>query len=207
MAIFLNIHPENPQQRLIYQVVSQLQKGGVIIYPTDSGYSLGCQMGDKEAMQRVRRIRQLDKKHHFTLACNNLSELGTYAIVSNSAYRLLKSHTPGAYTFILRATKEVPRRLQHPKRKTIGFKVPDNKIALAILEAKGAPIINTSLLLPGESDLLTDPEDIKEKYGSLVDMIIDAGYCGNEPSTVVDLTTDNPQLIRSGAGEMEELIE
>lgn len=205
MALYIRVHPENPQPRLINQIASLLQKGGVIIYPTDTGYSLGCQIGDKDALNRIRQIRQLDKKHHFTLACHNLSELGTYAIVSNSAYRLLKLHTPGAYTFILRATKEVPRRLQHPKRKTIGFKVPDNKIALAIMEAKGAPIMNTSLLLPGQSDILTDPEDIRDRYDKLVDMIVDGGYCGNESSTVVDLTTENPQLVRHGAGEMEEL--
>ncbi len=205
MAQFLPIHSQNPQPRYINQVVALLRKGGVIVYPTDSGYALGCHMGDKEALQRIRRIRDLDVSHHFTLVCHDLSELGTYAIVSNSAYRLLKSHTPGPYTFILKATKEVPRRLQHPKRKTIGFRVPDNQIALDLLEAMGEPIMNTSLILPGESELFMDIEEIREKLDKQVDLIIDAGFCGNEPTSVIDLTGDSPVLIRQGAGAIAEL--
>ncbi len=204
MAQFIQIHPENPQARYISQVVALLRKGGVIVYPTDSGYALGCHIGDKEALQRIRRIRDLDIKHHFTLVCQDLSELGTYAIVNNSAYRLLKSHTPGPYTFILKATKEVPRRLQHPKRKTIGFRVPDNQIALDLLETMGEPIMNTSLLLPGEAEMFLDAAEIREKLDNQVDLIIDAGFCGNEATTVIDLTGDTPELIRKGAGAIEE---
>ncbi|HFB66638.1 MAG TPA: threonylcarbamoyl-AMP synthase [Aeromonadales bacterium] len=206
MAQFIQIHPQNPQPRYINQAVALLRKGGVIVYPTDSGYALGCHIGDKEALQRIRRIRELDIKHHFTLVCHDLSELGTYAIVNNSAYRLLKSHTPGPYTFILKATKEVPRRLQHPKRKTIGFRVPDNQIALDLLEAMGEPIMNTSLILPGESEMFLDAEEIREKLDKQVDLIIDAGFCGNEATTVIDLTGDSPELIREGAGSIEELL-
>ena len=206
MAQFIQIHPRNPQPRYINQAVALLRKGGVIVYPTDSGYALGCHIGDKEALQRIRRIRELDIKHHFTLVCHDLSELGTYAIVNNSAYRLLKSHTPGPYTFILKATKEVPRRLQHPKRKTIGFRVPDNQIALDLLEAMGEPIMNTSLILPGESEMFLDAEEIREKLDKQVDLIIDAGFCGNEATTVIDLTGDSPELIREGAGSIEELL-
>lgn len=206
MALFIQIHPQNPQARYINQAVALLRKGGVIVYPTDSGYALGCHIGDKDALQRIRRIRDLDIKHHFTLVCHDLSELGTYAIVNNSAYRLLKSHTPGPYTFILKATKEVPRRLQHPKRKTIGFRVPDNQIALDLLEAMGEPIMNTSLILPGESELFLDAEEIREKLDKQVDLIIDAGFCGNESTTVIDLTGDSPELIREGAGSIEDLL-
>ncbi len=200
MSQFFQIHPENPQLRLITQAVSLLRKGGVVVYPTDSGYSLGCHIGDKEALKRIRKIRQLDDKHPFTLVCKDLSELGIYARVDNSAYRFLKSHTPGPFTFILSATREVPRRLQHPKRKTIGYRVPQNQVALALLETMGEPIMNTSLILPGDNQIMTDIDEIRERLEKHVDLIIDGGFCGDTPTTVIDMTGDSPVLTRQGAG-------
>jgi tRNA threonylcarbamoyl adenosine modification protein (Sua5/YciO/YrdC/YwlC family) len=203
MSQFFQIHPENPQLRLINQAVSLLRKGGVVVYPTDSGYSLGCHIGDKEALRRIRRIRQLDEKHPFTLVCKDLSEIGLYAKVDNSAYRFMKAHTPGPFTFILSATREVPRRLQHPKRKTIGYRVPDNNIALNILEAMGEPIMNTSLILPGDKMILIDIEEIRQRLENQVDLIIDGGYCGDTPTTVIDMTGETPSLVRQGAGQSD----
>ncbi len=205
MSQFFQIHPENPQLRLITQAVSLLRKGGVVVYPTDSGYSLGCHIGDKEALKRIRKIRQLDDKHPFTLVCKDLSELGIYARVDNSAYRFLKSHTPGPFTFILSATREVPRRLQHPKRKTIGYRVPQNQVALALLETMGEPIMNTSLILPGEHQIMTDIDEIRERLEKHVDLIIDGGFCGDTPTTVIDMTGDSPVLTRQGAGITDAL--
>jgi len=201
LAQFFTIHPDNPQARLISQAVDVVRRGGLIAYPTDSAYALGCHIGDKMALDRIRAIRQLDKHHNFTLMCRDLSELANYARVDNSAFRLIKSHTPGPYTFILNATSEVPRRLMHPKRKTLGLRVPDNNIALALMEALGEPMMSSSLILPGDKEPLTDPYDIRETLEHQLEMVIDGGYCGMEPTTVVDLTGDNPQITRQGCGD------
>lgn len=201
MAQFFQIHPENPQHRLVVQAAELVRKGGVIVYPTDSAYALGCHIGDKDALDRIRNIRQLDKHHNFTLMCRDLSELATYARVDNAVYRQIKNHTPGAYTFILEATAEVPRRLLHPKRKTIGLRVPDNKIALALLEELGEPIMTSSLLLPGEEFPMTDPYDMRDSLEHHVDLIIDGGYCGMEPTTVIDLSEGAAVLLRQGKGD------
>ncbi|HET8702090.1 MAG TPA: L-threonylcarbamoyladenylate synthase [Nitrococcus sp.] len=201
MCQFFVIHPMTPQPRLIRRTAEILQRAGVIVYPTDSAYALGCRMGEKEAVDRIRRIRNLHERHNFTLACRDLSDIGTYARVGNNAFRLLKAHTPGPYTFILPATSEVPRRLQHPRRKTIGIRVPDSAIASAILAEIGAPLITTTLLLPGDELPLTDPELIRERIGGQVDLIIDGGAGGLELSTVIDLTGEMPSVIRRGAGD------
>jgi len=201
MAQFFQIHAENPQHRLIVQAADIIRKGGLVVYPTDSAYALGCHIGDKDALERIRTLRKLDKNHNFTLMCRDLSELATYARVDNQAFRLIKNHTPGAYTFILEATADVPRRLMHPKRKTIGLRVPDNAIALALLEELGEPLMTSSLLLPGEEFLMTDPYDIRVSLEHFVELVIDGGYCGLEPTTVIDLTESTPQLIRQGKGD------
>jgi tRNA threonylcarbamoyl adenosine modification protein (Sua5/YciO/YrdC/YwlC family) len=201
MAQFFQIHPENPQHRLIVQAADIIRKGGIVVYPTDSAYALGCHIGDKDALDRIRTMRKLDKDHNFTLMCRDLSELATYARVDNAVYRLIKNHTPGCYTFILEATAEVPRRLMHPKRKTIGLRVPDNAIALALLAELGEPIMTSSLLMPGEEYPMTDPYDMRGPLEHSVDLIIDGGYCGLEPTTVIDLTGDSPELIRQGKGD------
>jgi tRNA threonylcarbamoyl adenosine modification protein (Sua5/YciO/YrdC/YwlC family) len=201
MAQFFQIHPENPQRRLIVQAADIIRKGGLVVYPTDSAYALGCQIGDKEALERIRTLRKLDKDHNFTLMCRDLSELATYARVDNQVFRLLKNHTPGAYTFILEGTAEVPRRLMHPKRKTIGLRVPDNAIALALLEELGEPLMTSSLLLPGEEFPMTDPYDIRDTLEHFVELVIDGGYCGPEPTTVIDLTGEAPKLTRQGKGD------
>jgi tRNA threonylcarbamoyl adenosine modification protein (Sua5/YciO/YrdC/YwlC family) len=200
MTQLFSIHPDNPQARLISQVVDIVQRGGVVVYPTDSGYALGCQLGDKNAVDQIRRIRQLDEKHHLTLVCRDLSELSRYAKVDNVAYRLIKSHTPGPYTFILKATSEVPRRLQHARRKTIGLRVPDNSIAQDMLGSLNEPIMSTTLIMPGEDMPLTDPYDIKELLHGQVDAVIDGGFCGMEETTIVDFTGDTPEVVREGAG-------
>jgi tRNA threonylcarbamoyl adenosine modification protein (Sua5/YciO/YrdC/YwlC family) len=205
MSQFLQIHPENPQQRLIDKAVDIIRDGGVIVYPTDSGYALGCHIGDKAAMERIRTIRQLGDRHNFTLVCRDLSELALYARVDNTAYRFIKNHTPGPYTFILKATKEVPRRLQNPRRKTIGLRVPENRIAMALLETLGEPLMSSTLILPGEDMPMTDPYDIRDTLEHSLDLIIDGGYCGIEPTTVVDLTGDVPEVTRQGLGSIEEL--
>jgi tRNA threonylcarbamoyl adenosine modification protein (Sua5/YciO/YrdC/YwlC family) len=203
VSLFLQIHPDNPQPRLIQQAVEIVHNGGVIVYPTDSGYALGCHIGDKQAMERIRRIRQVDDKHNFTLVCRDLSEIALYARVDNAAYRLLKNLTPGPYTFILQATKEVPRRLQNPKRKTIGLRVPDNRIAMALLEALGEPLMSSTLILPGETMPMTDPYDIRDTLEHSLDLIIDGGYCGIEPTTVVDLVNGVPEVVRQGQGPVD----
>lgn len=202
MAQFFQIHPENPQPRLIRQAVDILRQGGLIAYPTDSAYALGCQVGDRMALDRIRAIRRLDKDHNFTLMCRDLSELATYAKVDNLMFRLIKKHIPGPFTFILDATSEVPRRLKHPKRKTIGMRVPDNRIALALLEELGEPIMSSTLLLPGEEIPLTDPYDIRETLEHELELVIDGGFCGMEPTTVVDLTSGTPEIVRQGCGEL-----
>lgn len=201
MAQFFQIHPENPQHRLIVQAVDIIRKGGIVVYPTDSAYALGCQIGNKDALDKIRSMRQLDKNHNFTLMCRDLSELATYAKVDNRIYRLIKNHTPGAYTFILEATVEVPRRLMHPKRKTIGLRVPDNFIALALLEELGEPIMTSSLLMPGEEYPVADPYDMRDLLEHHVDLVIDGGYCGIETTTIIDLTGDAPELVRQGKGD------
>lgn len=188
---------------MINQIVDVLLQGGVIVYPTDSTYALGCHIGDKAALERIRRIRQLDSQHNFTLVCRDLSSLATYARVHNSAYRILKAYTPGPYTFILKATPEVPRRLMHPKKKTIGLRVPENPIAQSILAVLGEPIMSTSLILPDAEQALTDPYEMRLKIGKLVDLIVDAGARGLEPTTVVDLVEGVPQLVRVGKGDPE----
>ena len=206
MSLYLTIHPQNPQGRLINQAVTAVMRGGVMVYPTDSAYALGCCMGAKSALGRICNIRQLDEKHYFTLLCHSLSSLGTYAQVSNSAFRLIKSLIPGPYTFILKATREVPRRIMHPKRKTIGLRVPDNPITQALLEALGQPLMNTTLELPGANLPLCEPTDIYEALGKRVDVIIDGGYGGAQLTTVIDLTTDEPFVVREGAGSIQSLL-
>ncbi len=202
MGQYFQVHPDNPQPRLVNQAVEILVQGGLAVYPTDSGYALGCRIGNKAAQDRIRRIRQLDAKHNFTLVCRDLSEISVYARVSNQAFRLMKGITPGAYTFILQATHEVPRRLQNPRRKTIGIRVPDNTIAQALLDALGEPVMSSTLTLPGEEMPMTDPEEIQEKLGKQVDLVIDGGYCGFEPTTVVDLMGDVPAVMREGKGDL-----
>lgn len=214
MSVLIKIHPQNPQPRLINQVVEAIRAGGVIVYPTDSCYALGCQLGNKAAMDRIRTLRQLDDKHNMTLICRDLSEIATYAIVDNAMFRLLKANTPGAYTFVLPATHEVPRRLQHPKRKTIGIRVPDHPIVLALLEALGEPLVSTTLSLPpthtpihkGEEDPLTDPADIYGRLQHHVDVVVDGGYCGNQPTTVVDFVKGMPVIAREGKGDVRPFV-
>ncbi|CAK9885120.1 MAG: putative protein YciO [Candidatus Erwinia impunctatus] len=206
MSQFFYIHPENPQPRLIKQAVEQLNQGAVIVYPTDSGYALGCRLEEKNAMERICRIRKLEGDHNFTLMCRDLSELSTYAHVDNSAFRLIKNNTPGNYTFILKATKEVPRRLMSEKRKTIGLRVPSNPIALALLDALNEPMMSTSLILPGNDFTESDPEMIQDEIGRQVDVIIHGGYLGQQPTTVIDLTDDAPVVIRAGAGDTQPFL-
>ncbi|MDC9724782.1 MAG: L-threonylcarbamoyladenylate synthase [Gammaproteobacteria bacterium] len=201
MSQFFHIHPENPQKRLIAQACDIIRKGGLVIYPTDSGYALGCHIGDKNAMDRIRRLRDLDDDHNFTLVCRDLSELSTYAKVNNSVYRAIKAHTPGAYTFVLPATKEVPRRLQHAKRKTIGLRIPDNLIALALLEELNEPLMSSTLIMPNEDYPMTDPEDIIDRLNKQVDLVIDGGFGGAEPTTVIEFIDDMPEVMRVGLGD------
>lgn len=202
MLRYLEIHSQNPQSRLIQQAVDVVREGGVLVYPTDSGYALGCHLGDKDAVDRIRAIRHLDDKHNLTLVCRDLSEIATYAQVDNQVYRLLKSLTPGPYTFILDATREVPRRLQHPKRKTIGIRVPSHPIVDALLEILDEPLISTTLQMPDEDTPLTDPQEIKERLRQQVDAIIDGGTGAAVPTTVVDLTGPAPVVLRYGAGDI-----
>ncbi|MCP4186230.1 MAG: threonylcarbamoyl-AMP synthase [Gammaproteobacteria bacterium] len=205
MAQYFEIHAENPQKRLVKQAVSIIDKGGLIIYPTDSSYALGCHIGDKSAMERIQRIRRSDSKHHFTLVCSDLSEIGTYAKVSNSDYRLMKSLTPGPYTFLLKATSVVPRRLMNPKRKTIGVRVPDNKIVHEILLELGQPIMSSTLIPPGSQQALDDAVEIRQAFEHSVDLVIDGGFCGIEPTTVISLIDGVPEIARHGKGEVDFL--
>ncbi len=206
MSQYFFIHPENPQQRLITQAVDIIRGGGLAVYPTDSAYALGCHIGDKAAIDRIRLIRQLDKHHNFTLMCRDLSELAVYAKVNNPVFRMLKANTPGPYTFILDATSEVPRRLMHPKRKTIGIRVPNNPITLALLEELDEPLMSVTLIMPGDELPLTDPYDIRTALERRVDLIVDGGYCGLEPTTVIDMTADVPQLVRQGMGDFAPFV-
>lgn len=203
MAQFFSIHTDTPHLRLIRQAVAIVRGGGIIVYPTDSCYALGCHLGDKNAMTRIRTIREVDERHHFTLVCRNLAEISTYAKVDNSQYRLLKATTPGSYTFILQATREVPRRMQHPKRNTIGLRIPDHPVVLALLEELGEPLLSSTLILPGDELPLNDAEEIRARLEHQVELIMDAGSCGIDMTTVIDLTTDVPELIRPGKGSME----
>ncbi|PLW81967.1 threonylcarbamoyl-AMP synthase [Kineobactrum sediminis] len=202
MSQFFQIHPDNPQARLIRQAVDIIRGGGVVVYPTDSAYALGCHIGDKAARDRIRRIRKLDDRHNFTLVCRDLSDLANYARVDNTAYRLLKHSTPGPYTFILRATSEVPRRLMHPKRKTVGLRIPDNAVAAALLADLGEPMMSVTLIMPGDELPLIDPYEIRRLLEHDVDLVIDGGYCGLEPTTVVDLADDVPVILRTGKGDV-----
>lgn len=203
MSQFFVIHPDNPNQRLIRQAAEILRNGGILVYPTDSGYALGCHLDDKNAVTRIRKIRQLDEQHQMTLMCRDLSEISRYARVDNSKFRLLKSNTPGSYTFILEATKEVPRRLQHPKRSTVGIRIPDHPVALALLEELGEPMCSSTLILPDEEGPLNDAEHIRDLLEKLVDLVIDGGAVGLDFTTVLDLTGDVPVMLRRGKGEVE----
>lgn len=202
MAQYFAVHPEDPQQRLIRRAVEIVRSGGLMVYPTDSCYAIGCQIGDKSAMERVRRIRQVDEHHHFTLVCRDLSELGQYAIVDNIQYRSLKASTPGSYTFILKASREVPKRLLNPKRNTIGVRVPDHNVVRALLEAMGEPILSSTLMLPGDELPLNDMDEIRSRLQHDVEVVLDGGSCGVEMTTVVDLTGDMPAIVRRGKGSI-----
>jgi len=201
MAQYFSLHPENPQPRLVRHAVEIIREGGVIAYPTDSCYALGCHVGDKTAMERIRRIRDVDERHHFTLVCRNLSEVGQFAKVDNLQYRLIRANTPGSYTFILRATREVPRRLLTP-RHTIGVRIPDHVVAQALLEALGEPLLSSTLILPAHGQPLNDAQEIRSFLEHQVDLVIDAGPCGGEVTTVIDLAADAPRLVREGRGDI-----
>ena len=203
MSQYFFIHPDNPQARLIRQAADIIRQGGVVAYPTDSCYALGCHLDDKDAVGRIRTIRELDDQHHMTLMCRDLAEIARYAKVDNQTYRTLKAHTPGSYTFLLSATKEVPKRLQHPKRATIGLRVPDHAVALALLEELGEPMVSTSLLLPGVDQALSDGEEIRMRLEKKVDLVIDSGSCGFGLTTVIDLSGDAPLLVREGRGAIK----
>lgn len=201
MSQFFQIHPDNPQLRLIKQAVQIIDGGGIVALPTDSCYALVCHLDDKDAVMRLRKIRGVDEKHHLTLLCRDLSEIAQYAKVDNRQYRMLKAATPGPYTFILEATKEVPRRLSHPSRKTIGLRVPENTITHALLEELKQPLLGATLILPDEEEPLTDPEQVRDRLEKLVDLVIDGGACSLVPTTVIDMTGDTPELVRQGRGE------
>ena len=206
MGLFLTIHPINPQAHLLSKAVVLIKAGAVIVYPTDSGYALACRLGDKKALDRIRQIRHLKEDHPLTLVCRDLSELSTYAMVSNPIYHLLKVYTPGPYTFILPATREVPKRFMHPKRKTIGLRIPDNIIAQGLLDLLDEPLMSTTLTLPGEEVAFLEAETIRDILGNQVDLIIDGGSCGLEPTTIVDLSGDAPKIIRKGKGDVEPFL-
>lgn len=203
MAQLFTVHPDNPQPRLIRQAAEVVRGGGVIVYPTDSCYALGCHIGDKAAMERIRGVRELDEHHYLTLVCRDLAEIALYAKIDNSQFRMLKATTPGSYTFILQATREVPKRLMHPRRRTIGLRVPDHAVAHALLAELGEPLLSSTLLLPGDDFALNDAEEIRERLERRVDIVIDAGPCGTMPTTVVDLTGDTPVIVRMGKGAPE----
>jgi tRNA threonylcarbamoyl adenosine modification protein (Sua5/YciO/YrdC/YwlC family) len=206
MSQFFTIHPINPQPRLIKQAADLVRNGAVIVYPTDSCYALGCHLGDKEAVVRIRQIRGVDDKHHMTMVCRDLSELARYARVDNVQFRLLKNNTPGSYTFILEATKEVPKRLQHPKRSTIGVRIPDHPVALALLEELGEPLISSTLILPNEEFAMNDAEQIRDLLQHQIELVVDGGAVGFDPTTVIDLTTDTPVVVRFGKGDASPFL-
>ena len=203
MAQFFSLHPEHPQARLIRQAAEIIRRGGLVVLPTDSAYALVCQMGDAGLLERIRRLRGVDERHHFTLMCRDLSEIGTYARVDNGQYRLLKATTPGPYTFILEGTKELPRRVLHPKRKTIGLRVPEHAVVSALLAEIDGPLLTSTLILPGETLPMSDADEIRERLEKQVELIIEAGYCGPEATTVIDLTSGAPELVRAGRGALE----
>lgn len=205
MSQRLQIHPVNPQQRLIRQAVERIRGGGLIVYPTDSGYAFGWHIGDRDAAERLQRIRKTGKDHNFTLVCRDLSEIATYARVENPTYRLLRAHTPGPYTFILPATREVPRRLQNPKQQTVGIRVPDHPVTLALLAELGEPLMSSTMILPDQDLPLADPDDIWEAVSDRIDLLIDSGNCGLDPTTVVDLTGSYPRVLRQGRGDASTL--
>jgi tRNA threonylcarbamoyl adenosine modification protein (Sua5/YciO/YrdC/YwlC family) len=205
MSQHFQLHPDNPQPRLIRESVKLLRSGGVMVYPTDSCYAIGCMIGNKEGMERIRVLRGVDDKHLFTLICRDLSEIARFARVDNKQYRMLKAATPGGYTFILEATKEVPRRLQHPKRSTIGLRVPEHVVVASLLAELDEPILSMTLQLPGDEHPLNDPEDILDRIGNRIDVLLDSGFCGIESTTVVDLTGASPELIRRGTGDVRQL--
>jgi tRNA threonylcarbamoyl adenosine modification protein (Sua5/YciO/YrdC/YwlC family) len=199
---FFTLHPTHPEMRLIKRAVDIVRSGGVIAYPTDSCYALGCHIGDKSAMERIRRIRDVDERHHFTLVCRDLSEIGTFAKVNNAQYRLLKAHTPGSYTFILQATRELPRRLAHPKRATIGVRVPEHPVAHALLAELNEPLLSSTLMLPGDENPLNDAGEIRDRLNHQLELILDGGVCGIEPTSVIDLSESDPILVRQGKGDV-----
>jgi Sua5/YciO/YrdC/YwlC family protein len=203
MARHLSIHPDDPQPRLIAQACAVIREGGVIAFPTDSCYALGCRLGDKEAVERIRRIRGVDDRHHLTLMCRDLSQIAQFARVDNAQYRLLKATTPGSYVFILEGSRELPRRVLHPKRKTIGLRVPDHKVALSLLAELGEPLLTSTLMLPGDESPLTEGWEIQDRLDDHLELILDGGYCGTEPTTVIDLTSLPPELIRAGRGPLD----
>ena len=202
MARYLSIHPDDPQQRLLAQAAEVVRDGGLVAIPTDSCYALGCHLGDKDAVERIRRIRGVDERHHLTLMCRDLSEIAQFARVDNAQYRLLKATTPGSYTFILEGTKELPRRVLHPKRKTIGLRIPEHKGALALLAELGEPLLTSTLMLPGDEAPLTEGWEIQDRLDDHLELILDGGHCGTEPTTVVDLTRLPPELVRAGRGPL-----
>ena len=206
MARLVEIHPADPQPRRIAKIVASIRGGGLVAYPTDSSYALGCHIGDKRAMDRIRTIRQTDKQHNFTLVCSDLSEISLYAKIDNWAYRFIRAHTPGPYTFILQATREVPKRLQNPRRRTIGLRVPDHAIVQAILEALGEPIMSSTLTLPGDDKPLTDVHEIETRIGHQIDMIIEGGATGIEPTSVIDLSGGSVEVLRKGRGDVSALV-
>lgn len=201
MARYFDVHPVDPQRRALGQVVDVLREGGLIAYPTDSCFALGCQLGNRDGLDRIREIRDLDDRHHFTLVCGDFSQLGQFVHISNAMFRLVKASTPGSYTFILPATKEVPRRLMHAKKKTVGVRIPDHVVAQALLAELGEPILSSTLLLPDQEEPLTQGWEIKERLDNAVDAVIDSGDCGTEPTTVIDLSGDEPEIVRRGAGD------
>jgi len=202
MPRYHQIHPESPQARLLAQAAEIVRDGGILVFPTDACYSMGCHLGDKDALDRLRQLRQIDDRHHLTLMCRDLSDIAHFARVDNVQYRLLKAATPGSYTFILEATKELPRRLMHPKRKTVGLRVPDHPVALALLAELGEPLLTTTLLLPGDEEPMTEGWEIKDRLEGQVEMVLDGGHCGLMPTTVIDLTAGTPELIRAGRGPL-----
>jgi len=206
MSQFFYVHPENPQKRLMKQAAEIIEQGGVVIYPTDSGYALGCSIDNKRALERICHIRKIDKKHNFTLVCKDLAEIAIYARVDNAAYRMLKSNTPGPYTFIFKSTKDLPKRLMNPSKRTIGIRIPDNAIALALLQELSTPLMTTSLILPGNTSTEFDPEDIRDHLEQQVDLIINGGYLGEAPTTVIDLSDDDVTIVREGAGDLTPFI-
>jgi tRNA threonylcarbamoyl adenosine modification protein (Sua5/YciO/YrdC/YwlC family) len=207
MSIYLQLHPVSPQQRFIRQAVEVLRAGGVIVYPTDSCYALGCHIGDKAALQRIADIRQTDRNHHFTLVCRDLAEVAKYALVDNWQYRLLRANTPGPYTFILKASRETPRRLKHERRGTIGLRVPENKVTAMLLEELGEPVMSSTLLLPGEELPRTDAKEIDEALGHRVDLVLDGGNCGLVPTSVIDISGDHPVVVREGRGDVRPFVD